>query len=798
MINERDLTDWLQQALAAHQAGDLSTATQGYHRVLQQDPNQAEAWHYLGLVAYQEQRPTQAIELMGKALALRPSEALFHYNQGKAYQQAADLAAAIAAYQQAIRLAPQQWEIQRSLALALRLNQQYDQAIQQYQTLLAHMPQDAKLHQGLIDTLLAADQLSAAQQHCQQLVTQVPGWLPGWLTLGGLWLQQQAWSAAQSCWEKALSLAPQHPQAWLGLALSLQGQHQWEPARHAYLQALQAQPDLAEAWRHLGEVYHALGQWEEAEQAFTEALTLQPNDALLWNNLGSAHQQQRQLSAAILAYQQALAQEPTLSIAWRNLGMVYQLNGEPEEARRCYQEVHHLTPNDTGISFKQALCLPLIYQSLADIHHWRGLLTEQLEALASVEHPITDPYTEVGMTAFYLPYQGLADDTIQRLLTQRLRAACPTLTYQAPHCQHPHHGGKIRVGLLSRHWNRHTVHKLFGGIVTHLNRELFEVTLLHFSATPRDEWEARLMHAADHQMALPLDFFAARDQIATLKLDVLLYPDIGLEAMGYYLAFARLAPLQLVTWGHGITTGLTSLDGFISSIDLETPGNADFYSEPLVTLPHLLPCYTFPEVIPPGNIREQFNLSRTANLYGCLQSPFKLHPDFDDVLGRILRQDRRGILLLLQGEGHMQALLEQRLQRTIPDVLSQVRFIPPLATPDFMRLQAAADVLLDPLHFGGGNTTYEALATGTPVITLPTRWLKGRITTALYQQMDWTDLVTSSTSEYVVTALALAQDKALQQTTRKTIQDARGILYNNPQGIRDLEAYVLQQWHARH
>jgi len=39
----------------------------------------------------------------------------------------------------------------------------------------------------------------------------------------------------------------------------------------------------------------------------------------------------------------------------------------------------------------------------------------------------------------------------------------------------------------------------------------------------------------------------------------------------------------------------------------------------------------------------------------------------------------------------------------------------------FLHLQALADVLLDTIHFGGGNTSLEAFAFGTPVVTLPGR-----------------------------------------------------------------------------
>lgn len=39
----------------------------------------------------------------------------------------------------------------------------------------------------------------------------------------------------------------------------------------------------------------------------------------------------------------------------------------------------------------------------------------------------------------------------------------------------------------------------------------------------------------------------AREVVAGEKLDVLVYPDIGMEVLTYYMAFARLAPVQVPT-----------------------------------------------------------------------------------------------------------------------------------------------------------------------------------------------------------------------------------------------------------
>lgn len=57
----------------------------------------------------------------------------------------------------------------------------------------------------------------------------------------------------------------------------------------------------------------------------------------------------------------------------------------------------------------------------------------------------------------------------------------------------------------------------------------------------------------------------ARETVAALKLDVLVYGDVGMDALTTGLAHSRLSPVQVAFWGHPGTTGLSTMDYFITS-----------------------------------------------------------------------------------------------------------------------------------------------------------------------------------------------------------------------------------------
>jgi predicted O-linked N-acetylglucosamine transferase (SPINDLY family) len=121
--------------------------------------------------------------------------------------------------------------------------------------------------------------------------------------------------------------------------------------------------------------------------------------------------------------------------------------------------------------------------------------------------------------------------------------------------------------------------------------------------------------------------------------------------------------------------------------------------------------------------------------------------------------------------------------------VDRIHFIPSLSRRDFLNLLTVADVLLDPVHFGGGNTSYEALAFGTPIVTLPSRFLRCRITFALYQQMQFLDCVAHDPQHYVELALRLGTDHAYRDEVRARILAANSVLYENSDGIRELEQF---------
>ena len=372
------------------------------------------------------------------------------------------------------------------------------------------------------------------------------------------------------------------------------------------------------------------------------------------------------------------------------------------------------------------------------------------------------------------------------------RRMCPSLDYVAAHCRRPRARGRIRVGLVSQFFRNHSIGRTSRGLFARISREDFEVTAIFLAPVVDDDCSQAIRRDADRCVVVPHDLPQAREQIAALRLDILFYQDIGMEPFGYFLSFARLAPVQCVSFGHPDTTGVPAVDWFVSNDLYETAAAQPHYSEQLFLLHDLgsLAYYYKPALPPAAKTRAAFGLAEDRPLYLCPQNLFKVHPDMDDLIAGILRRDPCGVVVLVEGRvRNWTQLLRRRWQSTMADVQARIVFVPRMRDDDFLNLVALADVMLDTVHFNGMNTSLEAFAVGTPVVTLPGAFQRGRHTQAMYRKMGLDDLVAGDAQAYVESSVRLANDAGWRQAVSARIRAGSDVLFEDAAVVREFERF---------
>jgi len=651
----------------------------------------------------------------------------------------------------------------------------------------------SKKEQALL--LIRSEQWDAARVVLAEVVRSQTDDAGAWYMLAAVNHRVGLSDEAARCYQTVLTLDPNHAEAhyYLGNLYGSNDDH--EQALRCYRRALELKPQYADAARNLGATLQKLLRSEEAIECYRLFLQHHPGSADIFFNLANALAAIGRHDDAVGYYRRALALKSDRSEICINLADTLEEQSKPDEAIACYQQALALTPND-GVKLRLAMTLPVIPASTADLRRWRNRFETEITRLNDEPLTLTEPAREITGTNFYLSYHGLNNRDLHVRVAALYQRACPALLWTAPHCSaRPRHSPKVRVGFISRYLHHHSIGKTTRGILANLAREQFEVVSLCVPPAIDDEISQFIRAHSDRFVVLPQNLDAARHAIAALELDVLFYQDIGMEPFTYFLAFARLAPVQCMSFGHPDTTGIGNMDYFVSN-DLFEPADASaHYSERLFLLRDLgtLAYYYRPRLPAAVKQRADFGLPADAHLYLCPQALFKLHPEFDAILGAILRADWHGRLVLLDGNiAHWGKLLRRRFEAGFPDAANRVVFLPPQKSQDFTNLIAISDVMLDTPHFNGMNTSLEAFAVGTPVVTLPTAFQRGRHTAGMYRKMGLPDCTAANAEDYVRIAVKLGTARDYRQHISDEILQRNHVLFEDIRVVREFERFFRE------
>ena len=526
---------------------------------------------------------------------------------------------------------------------------------------------------------------------------------------------------AAEAWRSLLALTPEHADAWynLGRLAVARGHHR--EAMDLLLRAVQLRPRWADAYKNLGDACFAHGDVEAAEAAFQAALQCQPADADTLANLARLRQEADDYPAALAHYRAALAAQV-----------------------------------DDGTLLRSALLMPLFCADASEIAVHRARIEDNLEALRERPLLLTEPSRSVATPAFYFAYHGYNDRLLMSGLGDVVAQAWqPTPLARVTRPPRP------RIAFVSAHFKQHTIARLYLPLLEQLPRHDFDVAVLSIGQHD-GPLSTRVMAAADHALAVPEDLDAARQALQALAADVVVYCDIGMDPWSYYLAAERQAPVQCVTWGHPVTSGLASIDYFISSCLVEPSNAQQHYREQLIELPSWPVLYEEPATLRAPPSRHEFGFGAHEHIYLCPQSLFKLHPDFDAYLAAILRGDRQGVVVLLDNRAAWRTRLEARFAHSMPDVAARIRFVPGVSAQHFSALLAAADVVLDTLHFSGGYTSFETIWAQTPFVTQRGAYMRGRVTAGLCDLLGLDECLATGAVDYAARAMALAADEQVR------------------------------------
>jgi CRISPR-associated protein Csy1 len=280
------------------------------------------------------------------------------------------------------------------------------------------------------------------------------------------------------------------------------------------------------------------------------------------------------------------------------------------------------------------------------------------------------------------------------------------------------------------------------------------------------------------------------------RLDMLVYPELGMGQATFALASMRLAPRQYAAWGHPVTTGHATIDGFLSCAAMEPDGADLQYTEKLVRLPGIGTRFRR-QTLPAHVERETYSLPRDATLLLCPQSLFKIHPENDALFARVLIANPRAMLVLFAGrhpaitDQFMRRLSHCFEQHGLP-IRERTRVLPQVPHEDYLAINLACDAMLDTMRWSGGHTSVDALDCGLPLVTLPGAMMRGRQSAGMLSLLGLHELIAADVDDYVRIATRLCQDPAWREALAASIRERNGMLFDDSAPLQALEDFYRE------
>ncbi|MBH8556284.1 O-linked N-acetylglucosamine transferase, SPINDLY family protein [Nostocaceae cyanobacterium CENA357] len=482
----------------------------------------------------------------------------------------------------------------------------------------------------------------------------------------------------------------------------------------------------------------------------------------------------------------------TLIIDLRRNGRIQEAIGSAENAVKCL-------PDDYTFQILKYLTIPSVYDNEEEINFYRQRFIQGLQDLiqqTSLKTPEerTSALAGIGrLTNFYLSYQAQNDIDLQRqygkLVHKIMAANFPqwVVPLSMPKLQ-PHQ--KIRIGYVSHYLHSYSGTLWLTGWLRYCNDENFEI-YCYYTGNEPDPVTQQFQDYSDVFYHIPHNLPAACEQIVSDQLHILVFPEIGMNPQTMQIAGLRLAPVQCVAWGHPVTTGLPTIDYFLSSELMEAENAQEYYSEKLILLPNIGVSYPKPHIPPVVKTRSDFGLSDDAVIYLSCQAPFKYLPQYDFIFAEIARRVPQAKFVFLRG-----TLLQQRLKRAFAAIeLDYEDYCVFLSIPerlDYLMINLLSDVYLDTFTWSGGNTTLEAIACNLPVVTCPGEFMRGRHSDSFLKMLGVTDTIAKNEAEYIEIAVKLGLNPVLRQDISERISQRHDRLFDDQVCVGGLEAFYKQ------
>ena len=707
------------------QSGNNAAANEMFVRVLQVQPDHADALYLTGVIAASENRHEDAITMMERAIASDSKIASFHHTLANLLVTQGRATEAVKYFAQAVQLDPDSAQAQSDFGIALQKTGRTEESLEHFRSALRLAPPSVDAYYNL------GTALQSLARH----------------------------EDAIECYMSALSLDPSHAESSNNLGVSLQAAGRLEEAIACFQRLLARHPQHAMGWNNLGCALQSNRLPADARTCLEHAVALAPHDFNAHSNLALTLRELGELEASMQSSRHALAIRDSSSEHIRLATLLPVIADSAADIKAWRTHFDH----EIDALMAQHITLD---NPLRDVGACNFNLAYQPECNRDLQKKTAKLYADACPTLLYT-----ARHTTAGLPRRPGKMRIGFIS----RFMHNHSIGRTTRGLLAT-LEREEFH------VTALFVPPFvDDSISRFICDSADEFvrlPTTLESARTTIAALELDilfyqdigmdaftYYLAYSRLATVQCVSFGHPDTtGIPNMDYWVSSEHFERED------------ASADYSEKLFLLRNVGTLAYYYRPELSQPYRDRAHF--------NLPAERHLYLCAQALFKVHPDFDAI-----LAGILEADENAEILFVDARVPTWGERLRKRLRNSMPELVHRVRFIPPVSQEDFLALIAVCDVMLDTIYFNGMNTSLEAFSMGIPIVTMPSKLQRGRHTYGMYRHLQLDDCIAHSAQEYVDIAVRLGTAPAFHAEIKQAMLSRCHLLFEDKNIVREFERF---------
>lgn len=824
-LRQNNLDLWKSEMFLAarqlHQSDRFKLALNLYNKLLEVDPNRADALHGRGLLRYQTDDIDGSVLDLNKAVKLELNNTVFLNNYGLACRAQGSSDAALKCYKKALELDPNNEAIINNFNTAVADLLYYYHETSQWYFNAGSLDQAASLDCRAANFLKNdLNRLEVALQFYRRAVETNPNCTEAHHALAEIYLETKQYDAAIHAAQLAIRSQSNLANAYRIIGNAFLYQSNPELAMRAYSKALAIQPNFAEVYSNIGSVFISQKRLQEAIQNYQKSIELNPNLASVRWNLGKAFELQGNLEQTIACWQKALELDPTFggAASYYQLASKLSTSGKRDEAIQNFQKAIEIQPDFANPYWDLCEIFNLHNQAAARMlsaRFWQNMSDPKEKLFAGISYVKAHINSGSGDLSLqkYLEIEPILYEKLPELNGNEATRAYLNILFDLPHyrddvtanskvCRalgkrfaefldarsraenaEPIHytlkgdraTAPLRIGFLSKHFRRHSVGWLSSDIVRELSQLTPHIHCYVTGGMSHDDRTTIFKQITEKFYdSKNYHYKTILNELVKDDLDVLVDMD-SVTVVSHLEIFHRHPVPICISWLGFDAPYLSDRNYYLGDWYTHPQGAEQYYLEKVVRLPDSFAAVSGLPIrsIDRHTLRKSLRIAPNQIAYLCIATGNKFCSDMIAAQIQILKQVPDSVLLYKGRVGDLQ-LIEYNYKEECKRQgvrTNRIRILPRTATEEEHRLiYQIADVLIDSYPYSGSTHVVEALWFNMPVLAIVSEQSFGRQAYSFVKNAG-TDLgIAWNWDEYIEWGTHLGKDADLRQTVRKQLE----------------------------